>query len=374
MRVLVLCKRQYTGKDLLDDRYGRLFELPAGLTARGHEVAGLTWSYRRRGASYRLDGGVRWWSVDAWPTPFAHPRQLFEIAMKFRPDVIWASSDAFHALLAARLRKKLGLPVVIDLYDDYESFGLTALPGVHRLFRHACMQVDALSVVSHALASTVQSRLSHAPPIEIIGNGVSEMFGKMPARDMARKRLGLPMRTQLIGTAGALDGSRGIDDLLQAFDLLRARLPDIHLVVAGPRDHMFTRALGERVIDLGILPHSDMPYLYSALDVGIVCNRDSAFGRACCPQKLVEMIACGLPVVVTEVGDAATLLRTFPASLYPPGDSATLARRLEVQLVSAAPLPATLAPQWSTLSGTLQALLQEAIDSYRSAPTPWDLK
>ena len=34
MRVLVLCKRQYTGRDLLDHRYGRLHALPVGLAAR----------------------------------------------------------------------------------------------------------------------------------------------------------------------------------------------------------------------------------------------------------------------------------------------------------------------------------------------------
>lgn len=40
MRILVLSKRRYTGKDLLDDRYGRLYEIPAGLVARGHAVVG----------------------------------------------------------------------------------------------------------------------------------------------------------------------------------------------------------------------------------------------------------------------------------------------------------------------------------------------
>jgi glycosyltransferase involved in cell wall biosynthesis len=366
MRVLVLCKRQYTGKDLLDDRYGRLFELPAGLVQRGHEVAGLACSYRRRGVSYRIDEGVQWWSVDAMPAPFAYWRKLLEIATDFRPDVIWASSDAFHAVLAAHLRKKLGLPVVIDLYDDYESFGLTALPGLRRLFRHACTQADALSAISQTLVTTLRTRLSHVPPLEVIGNGVPQMFSRK-ARDEARSYLGLPLHAQLLGTAGALDGSRGIDDLIRAFALLRARLPDIHLVVAGPRDRTFANALGERVIDLGVLPHSDMPWLYSALDVGVVCNRDSAFGRACCPQKLVEMIACRLPVVVAELGDAATWLHSYQGSLYPPGDSVMLAQRLEAQLAVASPVPATLAPEWSTLSGALESLLQKAIDGYRSS-------
>lgn len=364
MRILVLTKRQYTGKDLLDDRYGRLYELPASLAARGHDVAGLAWSYRRRGTSCRQGDGVSWWSADAWPIPFSHRQRLFEIVASFRPQVIWASSDVPHIVYAAHLRKRLGLPVVADIYDDYESFRLTALPGLSRLFRRACAKVDALSVVSHTLAMTIKARAPKASMIHIIGNGVPEMFGKMSARDEARRRLGLPFHAKLIGTAGALDSSRGINDLFQAFDLLRARLPDARLVIAGPRDHTTARALGERMIDLGVIPHSDIPWLYSALDVGVVCNRDSAFGRACYPQKLVEMIACELPVVVAGVGDAVTLLRAYPDSVYPPGDSVALAQRLEAQLISATRVPVTLARKWSTLSADLEAVLQKAVDSY----------
>ena len=48
MRILVLTKRQYMGKDLLDDAYGRFYELPLELAALGHEVRGVCASYRRR--------------------------------------------------------------------------------------------------------------------------------------------------------------------------------------------------------------------------------------------------------------------------------------------------------------------------------------
>ena len=44
MRILVLSKRQYTGKDLLDDHYGRIFEIPEELSKKGHAVRGVTLS------------------------------------------------------------------------------------------------------------------------------------------------------------------------------------------------------------------------------------------------------------------------------------------------------------------------------------------
>lgn len=364
MRVLVLCKRQYTGRDLLDDRYGRLFELPAGLAARGHEVAGLACAYRPRGASLRREAGVRWWSVDAWPSPLAWWRQCDAIRAAVRPQVIWASSDAIHAVTAVGLGRRWGIPVVVDLYDDYESFGLTKLPGLRRMFRRACARADAISVVSHTLEGIVRRRMSDAPPIEVINNGVPAGFGNdMPTREEARRRLGLPQELRLVGTAGALDASRGIVDLLHAHALLRKRRADVCLVVAGPRDEATGHALGEGVIDLGTLPHEHIPWLYSALDVGVCCNRDSAFGRACYPLKVVEMLACGLPVVATSVGDVAMLLQECPGCLYPAGDVNALMYRLEAQLNAPVTVPKRVALPWLVLAEQLEALLHAATGS-----------
>ena len=48
MKILVLTKRQYSGYDLLNHRFGRLRELPLELAGLGHVVMGIALSYRRR--------------------------------------------------------------------------------------------------------------------------------------------------------------------------------------------------------------------------------------------------------------------------------------------------------------------------------------
>jgi glycosyltransferase involved in cell wall biosynthesis len=285
---------------------------------------------------------------------------LSNTVSSYRPDVLWASSDAVHAVLAARLGKKFGLPFVIDLYDDYESFGLSRLPGMRSLLRRACARADALTVVSRTLAATIRDRLPQAPRIEVIGNGVPGFFCSRLPRHEARLRLGLPLEVPLIGTAGALDRTRGIGDLFQAFRVLRSSRPDARLVVAGPRDAALARELDQDVIDLGTIPHEQVAWLYSALDVGVVCNRDSAFARACYPQKLAEMLACKLPLVAAAVGDTALILRDCPQCLFSPGDSQTLARQIECQLASPV-LPELQASRWSELARGLEDVLQRAV-------------
>lgn len=368
MRVLVLCKRQYTGKDLLSDRYGRLFELPVELARRGHDMAVLAASYRPKGDGNHVEQDVSWHSVDVLRSPLGYRSRLLQVIARMRPEVLWVSSDALHVINGVRLGRRLGIPVVADLYDDYESFGLTSVLGLGRLFRRACSEARALSVVSHTLAATVRDRSANVGLLEVIGNGVPTYFTDPLPRDEARRLLGLPLDIHLVGVAGALDASRGIEDLLSGFAHLSKRRPDVGLVLAGPRDRAVAKAIAGKkgVIDLGLLAHDRVPWLYSALDVGVVCNRDGAFGQACHPQKLVEMIACGLPVVVAAVGDSARLLGE--ESLYPPGDSSALADRVERQLAAPMKLPSALAPRWDELAIKLEGLLQQSLEDHQVGP------
>jgi glycosyltransferase involved in cell wall biosynthesis len=364
MRVLVLCKRQYTHKDVIDDCYGRLFELPAALVERGHDVAAAVTSYRQRGRQLSPRAGVLWHSVDAWPHCLDALRAQTAFALRSAPQVIWASADVFQLVAGIRLGRRLGVPVVLDWYDDYAAFGLSRLPGMQHLLRWACARADGLSMVSETLRKLLPTRGKVPSRMAVIGNGIPQDFPSALDRVAARTRLGLPLDTPLIGTAGALESGRGIEDLLAAFSLLRARCPGLRLVLAGPRKPSTTAMLPEGVIDLGMLPYTQVPLLLRSLDVGVICNRDSAFGRACYPQKLGEMVSCGLPVVAAAVGESALLLRETPGCLYPPGEPVVLAERLDAQLKTPQYAPATLAMPWQQRGEALEALLREVVEDH----------
>ena len=144
MKILVLTKRQYMGKDLLDDRFGRFWELPLQLAQLGHDVQGLALSYHRRSGRTFADGdgsaggSVTWISVNllngCLPQLEGYTRSALHIAREFRPDIIWACSDAYHAIFGNWLAKRVGTKCVIDLYDNFEAFGASKTPGVLPLF------------------------------------------------------------------------------------------------------------------------------------------------------------------------------------------------------------------------------------------------
>lgn len=68
MKILILTKRQYTNLDLIDDKFGRIRELPIVMSQLGHEVTGICLSYRSRKEDIYTDqknnANVQWHSLN----------------------------------------------------------------------------------------------------------------------------------------------------------------------------------------------------------------------------------------------------------------------------------------------------------------------
>jgi len=277
MRILVLTKRQYTNKDLIDDRYGRLYELPGELARRGHQVAGLCLSYRQRKEGHLSgldidDTKVDWFSVNlGWlviPGLTHYLKRLEALCVEFRPDMIYACSDAPHIIYGCRVAKKQNIPCVVDLYDNFESFKLTSLPGILPFFKRAVSSAAGVICVSPNLQKYIEKHYYPKGLIDTIPNGIpSDLFHPMD-RLKCRKKLGLPVDAKLIGTAGALGPNRGIDVLFDGYKELAIENPAIHLVMAGSVDPGITLPEGEKIHYLGNLDYQDIPKLFNALDVG----------------------------------------------------------------------------------------------------------
>ncbi|WP_417067887.1 glycosyltransferase family 4 protein [Niveibacterium terrae] len=366
MRILVLTKRQYTGRDLLSDRYGRMFEIPAQLSALGHQVAGVALSYRSRGKVLpdATGGSVLWRSIDLFPGGlWRYPRQLRQTVAQFRPDVIWASSDVLHALAGLAVKRVLGVPVVIDLYDNYESFGLSQIPGAVGLLRAACRNADGLTLVGANLLGYAERnyRLPPGLPRLVLGNAVDDSLFRPIPKLLARERLGVDSEATLIGTAGALSVSRGFPVVLEAYGVLAQSMPSVQLLLAGPRDRQLDGLDHPGVRYLGILEPERVPFFWSALDVAIVPNIDTPFGRYCYPQKLQEVLACETPFVASAVGEVRLLLSAFPEFLATAGSVSAMVQRLAGQLDKRCVLPRSFVSSWRGRALELEAFLSEVV-------------
>lgn len=374
MRVLFLTKQQYMGKDLLRDRFGRFYEFPRTLAVQGQHVRGVCLKYWSDGdrspARQQCLDGVEWWSFQLswnWPVDFLrHSRRLTEIATEFEPDIVVGASDAAHVIMAASLSARLGVPLALDLYDNFESYRATQLPGIKRGLKRGILKAAAISTVSYNLAAKVEQEYQAPGIVRTITNAVCPEIFHSGDKISARRKLGLPESGLLIGTAGALSSNRGTNILIRAFEKMSGSKSDLCLILAGPIDRGLRLPKIDRIRYLGELPHADVGYLFSALDVGVVCNRRNQFAEYCFPQKFYEMIACRLPVVAADVGVMRTLLAGWEDCLYDPEQAESLADAIAKQL-SARRIVELVVPSWKDRGEDFNDLLEQALAGARAA-------
>jgi glycosyltransferase involved in cell wall biosynthesis len=361
MRITFLCKRHYTGKDVLLDRYGRLYEWPSQLAQLGHEVRAWCLDYRGRQAETQQHeakpGTLAWASLGVGGVQAGrvatYPYRLHRQLMDFKPDLVIGASDIPHVALAAWLGRRLGVSSVVDLYDNFESFGQARIPGFRALLAYAIRNASLVVTVSQSLREKVLTDHTPAHPVLVMPNGVNSAVFFPGTRTQARLALGLPVDAQLIGTAGGLSRMKGLGTVYAAWQHVERHHPGLHLVLAGPVEKGFRPPVGPRVHYLGELPERQVADLFRALDVGIIPLRDSPFGRYCFPQKAYEMLASHLPVVVANTGEMASLFAPWPQILFAPDDaeqlSCVMLRQLERPNLLAIPVL-----DWSTLVKQLE--------------------
>jgi teichuronic acid biosynthesis glycosyltransferase TuaC len=369
MRIAFLCKRRYMGKDVIDDRYARLYEIPAQLARLGHEVHGYCLGYQSQPEGDWVHetspGQLVWHARSLGKTrlsrllgyPFGLLRRLRALA----PDLLIGASDIPHVALTAWLAKKLGIPYVVDLYDNFEGFGQARLPGFKGALRRATRTANLVTTTSDALRDLVINDYAATGLVISMPSTVDLSVFRSGDQAAARTLLGLPVDALLVGTAGGLHGDKGVGVLYDAWPELAKKHPHAHLVLAGPADANLPPPAGPRVHYLGMLAHAQTATLFQALDVGVIYLRDTPFGRYCFPQKAYEMFACGLPVIAAQVGAMTDLLRDTPASLYRPDVAADLLRALDTQITSRSQ-PGLVIDDWQGIIRKLEPNLRALVE------------
>jgi glycosyltransferase involved in cell wall biosynthesis len=246
------------------------------------------------------------------------------------------------------------------LYDNFEAFKASRIPGILPLFRKAVRQADGVTCFSARLAEYITRAYPRLGPTAVIENGVRTDLFYAQDRVDSRQALGLPQDAKIIGTAGALDPSRGIDTFFRAFEMLASADNQIHLALAGPRKRGLRIPSGPRVHDFHVLPHDKVSVFINALDVAVICYRDSQQGRYSFPQKAYEILSCGTPLVAAAVGSMKDLLKPYPPALFEPENPASLASAIRGQLENPTRMEIKV-PTWRESAERLAVFFQQIL-------------
>ena len=151
------------------------------------------------------------------------------------------------------------------------------------------------------------------------------------AKAKLRAELGIGVQTPLVGVIGRFHPMKNHAGFLEAASILSRRIPDVHFVLAGAgvdeNNAILVETSKRNVISdkthfLGL--RKDVPYIMSGLNIVVSF---SSSGEAF-PNVIGEAMACGVPCVVTDVGDSAYIVGDT-GEVVAPGDMPGLAATLE---------------------------------------------
>ena len=256
--------------------------------------------------------------------------RLSRILLREQPAVLqtWLYHADFVGLLAGRLGgvRALAWNIRCSVMDQRYTKGVGGL--VLRLLARFSGIPDAVVVNSFA-GRTLHQGIGYRPRRwEMIPNGFdSTLFRPDPeAYQAVRRELGLPAGTPLVGLVARVDPIKGHATFLRGAGILARRRPDVRYILIGSgadlgnptiaglvREH----GLEGKVVGLG--ERSDMGRLTAALDVATCASLGEGF-----PNVLGEAMSCAVPVVSTDVGDAAVLLDGV-GRIVPIDDAAAMA-------------------------------------------------
>lgn len=298
----------------------------------------------------------------------AGARALLPRLRRFAPDLVlgyWVYPDGHAALRAARA---LGVPCVVGARGS----DVNARTGIGAwLTRRTLRGADGVLAVSRAMRDVVVDRYGVAPArVRAIVNGVDTAVFHPRDQLAARARLGVAPDARLVAYVGRLVESKGLDELVDAFAALRAREPAAELVLVG--DGVMRARLVAKIAAAGLadcaritggMDHAGVAGWIAAADVLALPSWAEGY-----PNVLVEALACGCPVVATDVGGAAEIVAPGTGLLVPARDPERLAQALAEALArpwDRAAIARTTARDWDDVARETLAACVEVLEARR---------
>lgn len=244
---------------------------------------------------------------------------------RLRPDLVhvafcWTAYGASILWLARQCR----LPAVISVHNAFplETFSDWQRPRLEEAFR-SVKGVYAVSdsAMRHFL-DLYRDMLAPQTRLAVIPNGVdTDTFTVSPERRIqARKQLGLPPDSLVLGCVARLSAQKRPQALLALFARLVPQFPNLYLVLVGtgPLEAMLRlqaqqSGLQDRIVFAGFQQRVEL--LMPAFDLHVLLSKNEGFGIA-----TIEAMACGVPAVGTDVPGTRDILHDSAGGMLLPLD------------------------------------------------------
>lgn len=215
------------------------------------------------------------------------------------------------------LAKKRKTPLVVtfhDLsYEIYQDFYSGRMRAWHRFVqpRRIAREADAIIAVSE---STKQDliELYEVPSekISVVYPGVSEVYRPLdmkspePHEQAQKIRSKYQLPEEFLLYLGTLEPRKNVGMVIEAFEAVAAKYPELDLVIAGKKGWLCEEILsmaanspfGTRIHFTGFVDEEDKVYLYNLAKIFVYPSFYEGFGF-----PVLEAMSCGVPTITSNV-------------------------------------------------------------------------
>jgi glycosyltransferase involved in cell wall biosynthesis len=226
------------------------------------------------------------------------------------------------------------LPVTVTLRGTEvpQSRNPALVTKLREVFRDA----DQVISVSDSLRQLAYSLGLAEARGQVVGNGVDANRFTPMSKAEARQRFGLPDAAQVLITVGGLVERKGFHRVIACLPALLEQHPELHYLIIGGacpegdmtqalKDQVTQLGLAERVHFLGPISPDDLKWPLSAADIFVLSTRNEGWANV-----ILEAMACGVPVVASDVGgNAEVVCRDELGKIVPFDDQIALTGALD---------------------------------------------
>ena len=337
MRILLLHEVGYLEKPIFE-----MHEFPEHLAARGHEIAfadypetpihqtasrfGVVVQGRvLSGASLRLysQKAVLPGIVGRLLAVFLFPFFFHRVLRNFKPDIVVSYAVPTSGWQAAIICRARGKPLLFRSLDVSHRIRKTLFAPVVKVAEfivystasHVSCNNPALLRYCSSLGAETQHLSVESPPLDL-----PHFLGSSNKRSQLRDELGIGQQERVLLYMGSFFYFSGLDHVIRGLSKL-VNKPHLVLIGGGEKESdlralVADLGLSETVTFTGFVDFAALPEYLSIADVAINPMAPSLVSNAALPNKVLQYMACGLPVVSTMLEGLQSIFPDQPAIKY----------------------------------------------------------
>lgn len=294
-------------------------------------------------------------ALSAWAARNLQPmRYLNEFADTVLPHVRGLAPDIVHAhdlvTLSAgrRLARELRLPLVYDAHElethtNYHTLTARTKRWIARYEAVLAPRTERVVTVCDSIADWLEHEYRIRRPAVVMNVPASTEDATALAPPSAsgdvRSAVGVGADIPLVVYIGSVTVDRGLERCVEAL----ARLPGVHLATVGPRYEQTEQAMRERARALGVedqlhlldpVPSAQVSAFVATADCSVMAIQNVCLSYYYCfPNKLLESVVAGLPVVVADLFELRRFVERYNVGIVADEQSAeAIAEAIETVL------------------------------------------